>query len=96
MVRKTFLDHKMPGISGIEFLREAKPMAPVIALTAFAVSPIPSSPSLEHSNTPDPLDLLNWHIMLSTAYSHLFAGYYLRDTGKQDVRFMAVWLNYRF
>jgi CheY-like chemotaxis protein len=32
----TFLDLKMPGISGIESLREVKPMAPVIALTAFA------------------------------------------------------------
>jgi DNA-binding NtrC family response regulator len=33
-----FLDLKMPGISGIEFLREAKPMVPVIVLTAFADS----------------------------------------------------------
>jgi two-component system NtrC family response regulator len=37
-VDATFLDLKMPGISGIEFLREAKPSAPVIVLTAFADS----------------------------------------------------------
>jgi DNA-binding NtrC family response regulator len=37
-VDAAFLDLKMPGISGIEFLREAKPMAPVIVLTAFADS----------------------------------------------------------
>ena len=33
-----FLDLKMPGMSGIDFLREAKPAAPVIILTAFADS----------------------------------------------------------
>ena len=44
-VDAAFLDLKMPGISGIEFLRESKPMAPVIVLTAFADSPIPSRPS---------------------------------------------------
>jgi two-component system, NtrC family, response regulator len=33
-----FLDLKMSGMSGIEFLREAKPLAPVIVLTAFADS----------------------------------------------------------
>jgi two-component system, NtrC family, response regulator len=33
-----FLDLRMPGISGIEFLREAKPIVPVIVLTAFADS----------------------------------------------------------
>jgi two-component system NtrC family response regulator len=33
-----FLDLKMPGMSGIDFLREAKPTAPVIVLTAFADS----------------------------------------------------------
>src|SRR6266403_2427968 len=38
IVDAAFLDLKMPGISGIEFLREAKPMAPVIVLTAFADS----------------------------------------------------------
>src|SRR4029077_6133207 len=37
-VDTAFLDLKMPGISGIEFLRETKPMAPVIVLTAFADS----------------------------------------------------------
>ena len=37
-VDAVFLDLKMPGMSGIEFLREAKPMAPVIVLTAFADS----------------------------------------------------------
>src|SRR6201997_384496 len=37
-VDAAFLDLKMPGISGIEFLREAKPMAQVIVLTAFADS----------------------------------------------------------
>ena len=37
-VDAAFLDLKMPGISGIEFLRETKPMAPVIVLTAFADS----------------------------------------------------------
>jgi hypothetical protein len=39
---------------------------------------------------------VNRHLTLSTAYSHLFAGYYLHDIGKQDVGFVAVWLNYRF
>jgi DNA-binding NtrC family response regulator len=34
----TFLDLKMPGMSGIDFLREAKPAVPVIMLTAFADS----------------------------------------------------------
>jgi DNA-binding NtrC family response regulator len=34
----TFLDLKMPGMSGIDFLREAKPSSPVIVLTAFADS----------------------------------------------------------
>jgi two-component system, NtrC family, response regulator len=33
-----FLDLKMPNMSGIDFLREAKPMIPVIVLTAFADS----------------------------------------------------------
>jgi DNA-binding NtrC family response regulator len=33
-----FLDLKMPGMSGIDFLREAKPKIPVIVLTAFADS----------------------------------------------------------
>jgi CheY-like chemotaxis protein len=33
-----FLDLKMPGMSGIDFLREARPTAPVIVLTAFADS----------------------------------------------------------
>jgi CheY-like chemotaxis protein len=33
-----FLDLKMPGMSGIDFLREAKPAAPVIIPTAFADS----------------------------------------------------------
>jgi DNA-binding NtrC family response regulator len=33
-----FLDLKMPGMSGIDFLREAKPGIPVIVLTAFADS----------------------------------------------------------
>jgi DNA-binding NtrC family response regulator len=33
-----FLDLKMPGMSGIDFLREAKPRIPVIVLTAFADS----------------------------------------------------------
>jgi DNA-binding NtrC family response regulator len=33
-----FLDLKMPGMSGIDFLREAKPVIPVIVLTAFADS----------------------------------------------------------
>ena len=37
-VDAAFLDLKMPGISGIEFLREAKPIVPVIVLTAFADS----------------------------------------------------------
>jgi DNA-binding NtrC family response regulator len=37
-VDAAFLDLNMPGISGIEFLREAKPLAPVIVLTAFADS----------------------------------------------------------
>jgi DNA-binding NtrC family response regulator len=37
-VDAAFLDLKMPGTSGIEFLREAKPLAPVIVLTAFADS----------------------------------------------------------
>ena len=39
---------------------------------------------------------VNRHLTLSTAYSHLFAEYYLHDMGKQDVGFVAVWLNYRF
>jgi DNA-binding NtrC family response regulator len=34
----TFLDLKIPGMSGIDFLRESKPTAPVIVLTAFADS----------------------------------------------------------
>jgi hypothetical protein len=38
---------------------------------------------------------VNRHLTLSTAYSHLFAGDYLHDMGKQDVGFVAVWLNYR-
>jgi two-component system, NtrC family, response regulator len=33
-----FLDLKMPNMSGIDFLREAKPSVPVIVLTAFADS----------------------------------------------------------
>jgi DNA-binding NtrC family response regulator len=33
-----FLDLKMPGMSGIDFLRKARPTAPVIVLTAFADS----------------------------------------------------------
>src|SRR6266404_656285 len=33
-----FLDLKMPGMSGIDFLREAKPIVPVIVVTAFADS----------------------------------------------------------
>jgi DNA-binding response OmpR family regulator len=37
-VDAAFLDLRMPGISGIEFLREAKPTVPVIVLTAFADS----------------------------------------------------------
>jgi two-component system NtrC family response regulator len=37
-VDAAFLDLNMPGISGIEFLREAKPLVPVIVLTAFADS----------------------------------------------------------
>jgi CheY-like chemotaxis protein len=37
-VDAAFLDLKMSGISGIEFLRETKPIAPVIVLTAFADS----------------------------------------------------------
>jgi two-component system NtrC family response regulator len=37
-VDAAFLDLKMPGMSGIEFLRETKSMAPVIVLTAFADS----------------------------------------------------------
>jgi two-component system NtrC family response regulator len=37
-VDAAFLDLKMPGILGIEFLREAKPIVPVIVLTAFADS----------------------------------------------------------
>jgi DNA-binding NtrC family response regulator len=37
-VDAAFLDLKMPGMSGIEFLREAKPVVPVIVLTAFADS----------------------------------------------------------
>jgi DNA-binding NtrC family response regulator len=34
----TFLDLKMPGMTGIEFLRDASPPTPVIVLTAFADS----------------------------------------------------------
>lgn len=37
-VEVVFVDLKMPGMSGIEFLREAKPTIPVIVLTAFADS----------------------------------------------------------
>jgi DNA-binding NtrC family response regulator len=37
-VDAAFLDLRMPGISGIEFLHEAKPIVPVIVLTAFADS----------------------------------------------------------
>jgi two-component system, NtrC family, response regulator len=37
-VDAAFLDLRMPGISGIEFLREAKPIIPVIVLIAFADS----------------------------------------------------------
>jgi DNA-binding NtrC family response regulator len=37
-VDAAFLDLNMPGMSGIDFLREAKPLAPVIVLTAFADS----------------------------------------------------------
>ena len=33
-----FLDQKMPGMSGLEFLQAAKPPVPVIVLTAFASS----------------------------------------------------------
>lgn len=33
-----FLDLKMPNMSGIDFLRETKPIVPVIVLTAFADS----------------------------------------------------------
>lgn len=33
-----FLDQKMPGMSGLEFLQEAKPQVPVVVLTAFASS----------------------------------------------------------
>ena len=33
-----FLDLKMPNMSGMDFLREAKPIVPVIVLTAFADS----------------------------------------------------------
>ncbi|MBV9875561.1 MAG: sigma-54-dependent Fis family transcriptional regulator [Verrucomicrobia bacterium] len=34
----TFLDLRMPGMTGIEFLRDARPTTPVIVLTAFADS----------------------------------------------------------
>jgi two-component system NtrC family response regulator len=34
----TFLDLKMPGVSGLDFLRRARPTTPVIVLTAFADS----------------------------------------------------------
>jgi DNA-binding NtrC family response regulator len=37
-VDATFLDLKMPGVPGIDFLREARPTTPVIVLTAFADS----------------------------------------------------------
>jgi CheY-like chemotaxis protein len=37
----TFLDLKMPGMTGIEFLRDANPPTPVIMLTAFAIARIP-------------------------------------------------------
>ena len=37
-VDAAFLDLNMPGTSGIEFLRQAKPLAAVIVLTAFADS----------------------------------------------------------
>jgi two-component system NtrC family response regulator len=37
-VDAAFLDLNMPGMTGIEFLREAKPLTPVIVLTAFADS----------------------------------------------------------
>jgi DNA-binding NtrC family response regulator len=37
-VDAVLVDLKMPGMSGIEFLREARPMVPVIVLTAFADS----------------------------------------------------------
>lgn len=37
-VNAAFLDLNMPGISGIEFLRDVKPVIPVIVLTAFADS----------------------------------------------------------
>ena len=37
-VDAALVDLKMPGMSGIEFLREARPMVPVIVLTAFADS----------------------------------------------------------
>ena len=40
-----FLDLKMPGMSGIDFLREARPTAPVIVLTALPTVPIPLKPS---------------------------------------------------
>jgi response regulator RpfG family c-di-GMP phosphodiesterase len=44
-VDAAFLDLRMPGISGIEFLREAKPTVPVIVLTALPIAPILSRPS---------------------------------------------------
>jgi CheY-like chemotaxis protein len=40
-VDAALVDLKMPGMSGIEFLREAKPMVPVIVLTALPTVPTP-------------------------------------------------------
>src|ERR1700757_4074180 len=37
-VDAAFLDLKMPGVPGIDFLREARPTTPVVVLTAFADS----------------------------------------------------------
>jgi hypothetical protein len=63
---------------------------------AFANSAACCRPFISRSRSMDTIVwFVNRHLTLSTAYSHLFAGDYLHDMGKQDVGFVAVWLNYR-
>ena len=46
----TFLDLKMPGVSGIDFLRETKPELLSLSLRLLPIVPIPLRPlNLEHS-----------------------------------------------
>jgi len=44
--------------------------------------------------------LINWqatrHINVSAAYTHFFAGEFIRQNGGQDVNYSAIWASYKF